>query len=397
MTSRKDNKGRNLRCGEGQRPDGRYFFKYKDTKGATRTVYSWTLTIHDKHPMDKRATPPLRVIEKQIQKDLFDRVAPCDMTVLSLVERYVETKRAVRESTKTGYRTFINFLRADYFGSMLVSQVTTLDAKEWVIHLQEDCGKGHSSIHRFRGVVRPAFQLAEDDDLIRKNPFNFELKTIVLDDAEPRLALSRRDERRFLEFVKNDKHFSRYFNGFYILLNTGLRISEFCGLTDSDLDFESKSIRVDKQLMRVARVGCYIEATKTECGARFVPMSQGVERCFREMLESRPEASRDFSVAGVSGFLSFDKNGRPRVALHWEKYLRFAVEKFNRIHKEELPRITPHVCRHTFCSRMASNGMSPARLKYVMGHSDISVTYNVYTHLDFDDAKGEMLSILQNA
>lgn len=99
----------------------------------------------------------------------------------------------------------------------------------------------------------------------------------------------------------------------------------------------------------------------------------------------------------MSGFLSFDKNGRPRVALHWEKYLRFAVEKFNRIHKEELPRITPHVCRHTFCSRMASNGMSPARLKYVMGHSDISVTYNVYTHLDFDDAKGEMLSILQNA
>ena len=394
MAGRKDNKGRNLRCGEGQRSDGRYYFKYKDARGVSRTIYSWTLTIHDIPPKDKRVVPPLRVIEKQIQKDLFDGVAPCDMTVLSLVERYVETKRAVRESTKAGYRTFINFLKTDYFGSMLASEVTTLDAKEWVIHLQEDCDKGHSSIHSFRGVIRPAFQLAEDDDLIRKNPFNFELKTVVLDNAEPRAALSRRDERRFLEFVKSDEHFSRYFDGFYILFNTGLRISEFCGLIDSDLDFENKSIRVDKQLMRAARIGYYIEPPKTECGMRFVPMSRGVEECFKNMLATREEASCGFSVAGISGFLSYDKNGRPRVALHWEKYLRFAVEKFNRLYKEELPEITPHVCRHTFCSRMASNGMSPARLKYVMGHSDISVTYNVYTHLDFDDTKDEMLSLL---
>lgn len=200
-----------------------------------------------------------------------------------------------------------------------------------------------------------------------------------------------------MEFVKNDKHFSRYYDGFYILFNTGLRISEFCGLTDSDLDFGVKRIRVDKQLMRVARIGYHIESPKTECGVRFAPMSRGVEKCFGKMLAVRSEALRDFSIAGVSGFLSFDKNGRPRVALHWEKYLHFAVEKFNHLYKEELPRITPHVCRHTFCSRMASNGMSPARLKYVMGHSDISVTYNVYAHLDFDDTKAEMLSILQNA
>ena len=54
-----------------------------------------------------------------------------------------------------------------------------------------------------------------------------------------------------------------------------------------------------------------------------------------------------------------------------------------------LTKITPHVCRHTFCSNMARSGMSPKTLQYIMGHSDISVTLNTYTHLTFDDAQAE--------
>lgn len=80
-----------------------------------------------------------------------------------------------------------------------------------------------------------------------------------------------------------------------------------------------------------------------------------------------------------------------RVALHWQKYFQYAVAKHNRIYKEELPKITPHVCRHTFCSKMARKGMNPAKLKYIMGHSDIEVTFNTYTHLGFDDVKADML------
>lgn len=54
---------------------------------------------------------------------------------------------------------------------------------------------------------------------------------------------------------------------------------------------------------------------------------------------------------------------------------------------------TSHVCRHTFCSRMASARMNPKTLQYIMGHSDISVTLNTYTHLGFDDALEEMTRI----
>ena len=49
-----------------------------------------------------------------------------------------------------------------------------------------------------------------------------------------------------------------------------------------------------------------------------------------------------------------------------------------------------YVCRHTFCSNMAKSGMNTKMLQYIMGHSDISVTMNTYTHLTFDDAKEEM-------
>lgn len=50
----------------------------------------------------------------------------------------------------------------------------------------------------------------------------------------------------------------------------------------------------------------------------------------------------------------------------------------------------PHVCRHTYCSNMAKSGMNPKVLQYLMGHSDISVTLNTYTHLKLDDVREEV-------
>ena len=77
-----------------------------------------------------------------------------------------------------------------------------------------------------------------DDDLIRKNSFQFQLMEVVVNDSVTREAISRAEERKFLRFVKEDPHFCRYYEGIYILFKTGLRISEFCGLTISDIDFK---------------------------------------------------------------------------------------------------------------------------------------------------------------
>ncbi len=77
-------------------------------------------------------------------------------------------------------------------------------------------------------------------------------------------------------------------------------------------------------------------------------------------------------------------------ALHWEHYFKHILEKYNSIYRIPLPKITPHVCRHTYCSNMAKSGMNPKALQYLMGHSDIGVTLNTYTHLSYEDAKEEV-------
>ena len=66
------------------------------------------------------------------------------------------------------------------------------------------------------------------------------------------------------------------------------------------------------------------------------------------------------------------------------------LSRYNDIYRVQMPNITPHVCRHTYCSNMAKSGMNPKTLQYLMGHSDISVTMNVYTHIGFNDAEEEL-------
>ena len=89
------------------------------------------------------------------------------------------------------------------------------------------------------------------------------------------------------------------------------------------------------------------------------------------------------------GFLFLDKNGMPKVAGHWQKYFSHMVE-YNRTHTVQLPGITPHVCRHTYCTNMARAGMNPKSLQYLMGHSEVATTMDVYTHLGYEEAKVEV-------
>lgn len=388
---RRDNRNRVLRYGESQRPDGRYQFKYQDNDGKVKFVYSWRLDKNDRTPAGKKRELSLREKEKQIEHDLFDRIVPNggNMTVLELVKKYVSLKTGVRHNTEANYNFVINIIAKEDFGRMRIDKVHLSDAKAWLIKLQKD-GRGYSTIHSIRGVVRPAFQMAVDDDLIRKNPFAFELATVVVNDSVTREAITRAQEREFLRFIQEDKHFCKYYDGIYILFNTGLRISEFCGLTIGDIDFKEMRINIDHQLQRKRNMEYVIEDTKTSSGTRFVPMTPEVAECFRRILANRARPKVEPMVDGYTGFLFLDKNGMPMVALHWEKYFKHILDKYNSIYKVQLPKITPHVCRHTFCSKMAKSGMNPKTLQYIMGHSDISVTLNTYSHVGFEDAREEL-------
>lgn len=390
-SKRRDSRGRVLRNGEIQMPDGKYRYKYTNAFGEIRYVYSWRLDKNDVMPAGKKTEPSLREKEKQIATDLFDNIIPegGKMTVTALVEKYISLKTGVRPTTKAAYQTVINLLKKDTFGKTRIDKVRISDAKAWLIQLQKN-GKGFSTIRTIRGVLRPAFQLAVDDDLIRKNPFHFALATVIYNDSVTREALTREQERKFLKFVKEDTHFKKYYDGIYILFHTGLRISEFTGLTKSDIDFKNMKINVTHQLQRYNKIGYKIVEPKTESGIRQIPMTNDVADCFRRILKARISPKVEPIIDGYSGFLFLDKDGRPMVALHWEKYFQRICQKYNNIYKVQMPKVTPHVCRHTYCSKMAAARMNPKTLQYLMGHSDISVTLNTYTHLGFEEASEEV-------
>ena len=373
---RRDKKGRILHPGEYQDDSGRYSYKYKNMIGQRKTVYSWRLIPTDTTPQGKKKDKCLRDKIKDIEKELSRGVWHDDMIVCELVDRYLLTKTGVRHNTLANYKFVQNLLAKEPFGQVPIHKVKLSDAKLFLIKLQRE-GKGYSSIHVVRGVLRPAFQMAMDDEMIVRNPFEFQLATVIVNDSVKREALSPADEKRFLEWVKEDKHYSRYYDGMFILLNTGLRISEFCGLTRSDIDFENGVIHVDHQLQRTRDMKYFAEATKTSCGTRRIPMTEEVADAFRHIIANRVKLKVEPMVNGYSGFLFLDKDNKPMLALHWQHYFKYAVRKYNKLHKVQLPTITPHICRHTYCSNMARAGMNPKALQYLMGHADISVTVDI--------------------
>jgi len=394
---RRDKKNRILRNGESQRADGRYAYVYVDGNGKQKFLYSWKLESTDKLPQGKRDCIALREKIKALKKDLEDGIASNGggLTVLQLVEKYVSQKQGVRLATKTGYDYVIQVLTKDSFGAERITDIKLSDAKEWFIKLQSD-GKSYGTIQAIRRIVKPAFKMAVDDDLIKKNPFDFAVATVIKNDSVPRQSITEEQEKAFMEYVKSDGHFKRHYDAIYILFHTGLRISEFAGLTVSDIDFENNRIKVDHQLLRRKNEGhitLIIERTKTSSGVRYIPMTEEVSQCFKRIIAKRIRASNEPVIDGIQGFIFLSENAIPLDASRWESYFYNIRNRYNRTHEEQLPAVTPHVCRHTFCSRMAKKGMNPKTLQYIMGHSDISITLNVYTHVRYDDAKDEMLAI----
>lgn len=385
---RRDKKKRILRNGESQNKDGRYVYTYY-VDGKQKKLYSWKLEPTDTLPAGKRNCLSLREQIAEINKLSALGIRATNMTVLELVKKYIKTRRDVKATTRAGYKTVVNILEKEDFGSKSISNIKVSDAKLWLIKMQDTDRRSYSSIHTIRGVVRPAFQMAVDDDTLIKNPFDFQLAKVLVNDSVTREAITRKQERDFLAFVENDKHFCRYHDAIYLLFKTGMRISEFCGLTIRDIDLKERKINIDHQLLRVGMT-YMIEPTKTNAGTRILPMTDDVYECCKRIISNRVTPKTEPIIDGYCGFLYLDKNGMPTVAMHWEHYFVHICEKYNKIYRVQMPKVTPHVCRHTYCSNIAKSGINPKTLQYLMGHKDIGVTLNVYTHLGYEDAKEEL-------
>ena len=371
---RRDQKGRILKTGESQRNDGHYMFRYTDIHKKRRYVYAKTLE-------------ELRQKEADIQRDTVDGIdyAAGEMTVIELVTRYMNLKRSLKENSFRAYDSVINRIREDPFGQKQIRHVKLSDAKSWFVSLH-DRGYKQNTIGVMQCVVRPAFEMAVDDDILRKNPFKFKLSDVVPRDAYVRTALSREQQEQYLQFFMEYGGGS-YYDDVVILLGTGLRVSELYGLTKADIDFDRRCIHIHKQLCRMADKPYFVAPPKTSSGNRSIPMTDTVYMAFRRVLENRGHPKVEMMVDGYSGFLFLDKDGKPKVAMHLENYMRGMRRKYVKKHGNTLPSVTPHVLRHTFCTNAQQAMLDVKSLQYLMGHSTASVTLDVYTHSDFESAE----------
>ena len=371
---RKDKKGRIFRSGEGQRPNKTYFYRYH-RNGDKKWCYVYAPTLEE-----------LRQKEEVIQRDLLDGIdyVGGEITVAELVDRYINLRRGLKENSMRAYDSAINRIHADSFGSRMIRSVRLPDGKGWFVSLH-DKGLKQNTIGILQSVVRPAFEMAVDDDIIRKNPFKFKLSDVVPKDAYVRDALTKEQQEKYLQFVQDCG--GNYYDDIVILLGTGLRVSELYGLTRADIDFDRRCIHVRRQLCRTAEKPYFVTPPKTKSGIRNVPMTDAVYMALMRVVKARTHPKVELLVDGHSGFLFLDKSGMPKVAMHLENYMRGLQARFEKAYGKPVPRITPHVLRHTFCTNVQQAGLDVKSLQYLMGHSNASVTLDVYTHSSFDSVE----------
>lgn len=387
---RRDRKNRILRTGESQRKDGRYAYKYVDTAGKTRFAYAWKLVPTDKTPVGKKDDISLREKEKIIRTDLDARITSTDMSVSDLYEKHSRYKANVRENTQAGRKQLARILSEDSLGSTRIKDVKLSDAKDWALRMKAN-GYAYQTIANHKRSLKAAFYTAIQDDVLVKNPFDFPISDVLDDDTPPKTPLTQAQETSLLDFIMRDRVYSKYLDEVRILLETGLRISEMCGLTFNDIDMDARLIHVNHQLLRHSDHSYYIEEPKTDSSIRTIPMSHDVYQALVRIVQ-HSKGKHSFSCDGYSGFLFLNRNGKPRTAVNYESIFRGLRSKYNKQHPQSplLCPFTPHTLRHTFCTKLAHSGMNPKALQYIMGHKNITMTLNYYAHTTADIAIAEM-------
>ncbi|MFQ8896987.1 MAG: tyrosine-type recombinase/integrase [[Clostridium] scindens] len=392
---RRDNKGRILHTGESQRTDGKYLYKYVDAFGNTKYVYAWRLTPTDPTPKGKREKPSLRELEQQIRRDIEDGIDSTGkkMTLCQLYAKQNTQRANVKKSTQKQREQLMRLLKEDKLGARSIDTIKPSDAKEWALCMKEK-GFSYNTINNYKRSLKASFYIAIQDDYVRKNPFDFKLSEVLENDTKEKVALTEEQEQALLSFIKTDNVYHKYYDDVLILLKTGLRISELCGLTIMDVDFIHEVVVIDHQLLKSKEQGYYIETPKTKSGTRQVPLSKETIQAFQRVMKKRPK-SEPFVIDGRGNFLFVNHKGKPKVAIDYSTLFVRMVKKYNKHHENNpLPHITPHTLRHTFCTRLASKNMNPKDLQYIMGHSNISITMNWYAHASIDTAKSEVQRLI---
>ena len=385
MVRRKDNKGRVLQNGESQRKDGLYVYQYNDNSGKRKSVYAKNLT-------------DLRIKEKQIKKDISDNIdtVGAEITLNEQFDKYISLKTQICNSTKQNYIDLWNRnVRQDVLGNKKLCDIKKSDILIFYNSLS-DRGLKDSTIRAFNCMISPCFDLAVDDDIIRKNPCKGCLGGFNKNSDE-RISLTIQEQEVFLDFVRQSNVYAVHYPLIMFMIGTAVRCGEAIGLTWNNIDFKNKEVIINHQLIykKTGKTyGFYADSPKTNSGIRAIPMTTDV---FKALIEQRQNQlskgwRTNVEIDGYSDFVFSTKNKNPIMPSALNNILLNIVNRYNSKEQKKLylPHISAHNLRHTGCTRMAEAGIDPKVLQYIMGHSNISITMDVYNHISPERNRKEM-------
>ena len=407
--SDKDAKGRKLYSGESQRVDGRYEYRYTDANGKRKSIYSWKLNANDPTPQGKKKGPSLRELELQIERDKYDGITTPNITVDDLWNKFISTKKDLKDSTRNGYIYNYNKYIKPQFGNTTISSVQYSNILCFYNYLIHDVGLDIRTVEIVQNILHPMFRMAVKDNSIRSNPTDDAMKELKKNNKgtyKKVHALSKEEQDVFFEFVENSKTYSHWLDLFIVMVGTGCRIGELLGLTFDDIDFENNNISINHSISyRPQEDGtCQhrISTPKTDKGTRDIPMLPEVrDALLRVKAEQEINGKCESVVDGYSGFVFMNRDRNVMMFSSVNKAIARIIKEYNEQASEDksvknpilLPNFSSHSLRHTFCTRLFELTQDFKAIQEIMGHADVQTTMNIYDEV-FPDRKNQVITNL---
>lgn len=396
---RKDTRGRNLRDGEDQMPDGRYRFRRVGKDGKRQVVYSWRLVDTDKTPAGKREGASLREKEKALDADARDGIdsRKADKATLNDVfALYMSGKLELKDSTRTNYLYMYKKYVAENIGLKKIASIKYSDVKRFYDSLIREKGFKPNSMEIIHTILHPTFTLAVRDGYIRTNPTDgamAEVKKSHAWEKPKRSALTIDEQQAFIGYIAGSDVYRHWLPLFTVFLGTGCRVGEIIGLRWSDCDFKNDTISINHNLIyRPGTDGkCKMRITtpKTSAGCRTIPILQEVRKALmQERWRQMKEGFCMDEIDGYSGFVFGNRFNHVYSPADINRAIQRIYTEYNAKetaraaaeHREPLliRHFSVHSLRHTFCTRYCENETNIKVIQEIMGHSDISTTMNIY-------------------
>lgn len=236
-----------------------------------------------------------------------------------------------------------------------------------------------TTIYQTRIALYNMFEFARENDVLITNPCKKSLKSDMGKPSDKKEALTIDVQKKFLDAVVGYS----YENQYRFVLQTGLRTGELIGLKWSDIDFENRTMKIERTMEYRYKVGEWrVGPSKSKSGFRTVPLTDEAIR----ILENQRVKNKSLKLIPIEwkDIVFLCRKGEP------VKNSTYDTALFKICDNVGIKRFSMHVLRHTFATRCIDAGMMPKTLQKILGHSNIGITMNLYVHITEDEKHKEI-------